>query len=214
MLWHRIGIVTDIVIGGLASGGSAARHLLPPFLPRENSPCAKHAKFQSNPAFFLQPLHMAVARMLLLLLLLPCSRAELVQVHLLTHHGAHGLPYATPTLSDLDRIPSAADLRWPWPGVYSSPNNQGPPLTTFGQAQLYSVGQHLRNRFMDSCTSGGVFCLLSGVDPPSAETVYIRATDLDRTLESAEALQRSLFPADPHRSPRPLHLPVHTVPQV
>ncbi|XP_043292714.1 testicular acid phosphatase isoform X3 [Cervus elaphus] len=129
---------------------------------------------------------------LLLLLLLPPALTEgpLVFVAVVFRHG--------------DRAPLASYPTDPHKEVASTlwPRGLG-QLTEEGVRQQLELGRFLRSRYEDFLSP-----------EYRREEVYIRSTDFDRTLESAQANLAGLFPeAAPGRSEaawRPI--PVHTVP--
>ncbi|XP_059733022.1 testicular acid phosphatase isoform X3 [Bos taurus] len=136
--------------------------------------------------------HPAGPLLLLLLLLLPPALTEgpLVFVAVVFRHG--------------DRAPLASYPTDPHKEVASTlwPRGLG-QLTEEGVRQQLELGRFLRSRYEDFLSP-----------EYRREEVYIRSTDFDRTLESAQANLAGLFPeAAPGRSEatwRPI--PVHTVP--
>ncbi|XP_029095246.1 testicular acid phosphatase [Monodon monoceros] len=132
------------------------------------------------------------AGLLLLLLLLPQALTEgpLVFVAVVFRHGDRAPLASYPT----DPHKEAVSTLWP--------RGLG-QLTGEGVRQQLELGRFLRSRYEDF------------LSPEYwREEVYIRSTDFDRTLESAQANLAGLFPeAAPGRSEatwRPI--PVHTVP--
>uniref|UniRef100_H2QGY5 acid phosphatase n=1 Tax=Pan troglodytes TaxID=9598 RepID=H2QGY5_PANTR len=137
--------------------------------------------------------HPAGPLLLLLLLVLPpraLPEGPLVFVALVFRHG--------------DRAPLASYPMDPHKEVASTlwPRGLG-QLTTEGVRQQLELGRFLRSRYE------------AFLSPEyRREEVYIRSTDFDRTLESAQANLAGLFPEAAPGSPeahwRPI--PVHTVP--
>ncbi|XP_003801494.1 testicular acid phosphatase [Otolemur garnettii] len=132
--------------------------------------------------------------LLLLLLVLPLQQAlpegPLVFVALVFRHGDRAPLASYPT----DPHKEAASTLWP--------RGLG-QLTREGVQQQLELGRFLRSRYEDFLSP-----------QYRREEVYIRSTDFDRTLESAQANLAGLFPEAAPGSPeadwRPI--PVHTVP--
>lgn len=76
-------------------------------------------------------------------------------------------------------------------------------LTTLGMQQTHALGQSLRKKYVDH------YHLL----PPvyRAETLYVRSTDFNRTLMSAQYVLAGLYPSRPGFYCQPI--PIHTVPK-
>ncbi|XP_044540292.1 testicular acid phosphatase [Gracilinanus agilis] len=131
--------------------------------------------------------------LLLLLLLLPVSwgsqpehpRGPLVFVTLVYRHGDRAPLDSYPTDPHKDRAT--------WPSGLGQ-------LTQEGVQQHLELGRFLRARY-------GAF-----LSPKyRREELYVRSTDYDRTLQSAQANLAGLFPGSP-LSPGWMPVPVHTVP--
>ncbi|XP_039321638.1 testicular acid phosphatase [Saimiri boliviensis] len=136
--------------------------------------------------------HPAASLLLLLLLLPPWALPEgpLVFVALVFRHGDRAPLASYPT----DPHKEAASTLWP--------RGLG-QLTREGVRQQLELGRFLRSRYE------------AFLSPEyRREEVYVRSTDFDRTLESAQANLAGLFPEAAPGSPeahwRPI--PVHTVP--
>ncbi|XP_070258358.1 testicular acid phosphatase [Myotis yumanensis] len=134
----------------------------------------------------------AIGPLLLLLLLLPQALGEgpLVFVAVVFRHGDRAPLVSYPT----DPHKEAVSTLWP--------RGLG-QLTSEGVRQQLELGRFLRSRYE------------AFLSPEyRREEVYVRSTDFDRTLESAQANLAGLFPeASPGRPEaawRPI--PVHTVP--
>lgn len=80
-------------------------------------------------------------------------------------------------------------------------------LTPRGMKQEYALGQHLRNVYVDK------YSLLPS--KYTAGTMYVRSSDFDRTLMSAQSLLFGLYPLGTGPSlPQGFQpIPVHTIPQ-
>ncbi|KAM6153417.1 testicular acid phosphatase [Erethizon dorsatum] len=136
--------------------------------------------------------HTAGPFLLLLLLGLPRALPDgpLVFVALVFRHGDRAPLASYPTDPHKDAVPTL------WPRGLGQ-------LTKEGVQQQLELGRFLRRRYK------------AFLSPEyRREEVYIRSTDFDRTLESAQAILAGLFPeASPRGSEadwRPI--PVHTVP--
>nr|KAF6408813.1 acid phosphatase 4 [Rousettus aegyptiacus] len=142
--------------------------------------------FQGHPA---GPLPLLL---LLLLLLLPQALPEgpLVFVAVVFRHGDRAPLASYPT----DPHKEAISTLWP--------RGLG-QLTPEGVLQQLELGRFLRSRYEDFLSP-----------KYQREEVYVRSTDFDRTLESAQANLAGLFseaaPGGPEAAWRPI--PVHTVP--
>ncbi|XP_046538097.1 testicular acid phosphatase [Equus quagga] len=142
----------------------------------------------AGPGFWGHP----AGRLLLLLLLLPPALMEgpLVFVAVVFRHGDRAPLVSYPT----DPHKEAVSTLWP--------RGLG-QLTREGVRQQLELGRFLRSRYE------------TFLSPKyRREEVYIRSTDFDRTLESAQANLAGLFPeaapGRPESAWRPI--PVHTVP--
>ncbi|KAM5237351.1 testicular acid phosphatase [Ctenodactylus gundi] len=131
--------------------------------------------------------------LLLLLLLLPPQALQdgsLVFVALVFRHGDRAPLASYPTDPHKDAVSTL------WPRGLGQ-------LTEEGVRQQLELGRFLRRRYKTFLSS-----------EYRREEVYIRSTDFDRTLESAQAILAGLFPEASPGSPeadwRPI--PVHTVP--
>ncbi|XP_005879624.1 PREDICTED: testicular acid phosphatase [Myotis brandtii] len=134
----------------------------------------------------------AIGPLLLLLLLLPQALGEgpLVFVAVVFRHGDRAPLVSYPT----DPHKEAVSTLWP--------RGLG-QLTSEGVRQQLELGRFLRSRYE------------AFLSPEyRREEVYVRSTDFDRTLESAQANLAGLFPeagpGRPEAAWRPI--PVHTVP--
>ncbi|XP_041054374.1 lysosomal acid phosphatase-like isoform X2 [Carcharodon carcharias] len=78
-------------------------------------------------------------------------------------------------------------------------------LTQFGMRQHYMLGQYLRHRYKDFLNSSY-----------DREEIYVRSTDVDRTLMSAQSDLAGLYPPREYQIFKPdlnwQPIPVHTVP--
>ncbi|XP_067883590.1 lysosomal acid phosphatase-like, partial [Heterodontus francisci] len=79
-------------------------------------------------------------------------------------------------------------------------------LTQVGMRQHYELGQYLRRRYKDFLNSSY-----------DRHQIYVRSTDVDRTLMSAESDLAGLYPPHGHQIFNPdvnwQPIPVHTVPE-
>ncbi|XP_037029743.1 prostatic acid phosphatase-like [Bradysia coprophila] len=119
------------------------------------------------------------------------ENGKLIFVHVLFRHG--------------DRTPIDPYPNDPWGNRTFWPVGWG-QLTNLGKQQHYNLGKWLRNRY-DNLIS----------DKYSKDTVFIRSTDVDRTLMSAEADLAGLFPPTKDQLWNPSipwqPIPVHTMPE-
>lgn len=104
-----------------------------------------------------------------------------------------------------DRTPIKAYPTDPYRNVSSWPVSWG-QLTNEGKERHYKLGQYNRQRY-------GQF--LS--EAYNSDEVFIRSTDVDRTLMSAECHLAGLFPPTPNQTWNPdlqwQPIPIHTVPK-
>ncbi|KRY35034.1 Testicular acid phosphatase -like protein, partial [Trichinella spiralis] len=108
------------------------------------------------------------------------------------HMYRHG--YRTP----LGTFPTDEYQEWAYPNGFRQ-------LTKLGCQQQYELGQYLRSRYANFLS-----------DHYNASEVYVRSTDTDRTLSSAECNLAGMFPPDEsqiwNENIRWQPVPVHTLP--
>ncbi|KRY48613.1 Prostatic acid phosphatase [Trichinella britovi] len=108
------------------------------------------------------------------------------------HMYRHG--YRTP----LGTFPTDEYQEWAYPNGFRQ-------LTKLGCQQQYELGQYLRGRYANFLS-----------DHYNASEVYVRSTDTDRTLSSAECNLAGMFPPDEsqiwNENIRWQPVPVHTLP--
>ncbi|XP_059831359.1 lysosomal acid phosphatase [Hypanus sabinus] len=136
---------------------------------------------------------MAGAGLLCVLMLLglqrPVAGRALKFVNLVFRHGDR---------SPIGGFPKDPNTEADWPQGFGQ-------LTQTGMRQQYALGQYLRNRYHGFLNS-----------TYDRYEIYIRSTDVDRTLMSAESNLAGLYPPQGHQVFRPdlkwQPIPVHTVP--
>ncbi|CAF4747263.1 unnamed protein product [Pieris macdunnoughi] len=116
------------------------------------------------------------------------------------------LRYAAVIYRHGDRTPVDTYPTDPWGEESFWPVKFG-QLTNIGKMQHYKLGQWLRQRYVNFIT-----------DEFDPEAVYVRSTDVDRTLMSAQANLAGMYPPDVNSTWNPKlfwqPIPVHTEPEV
>nr|XP_033784554.1 lysosomal acid phosphatase [Geotrypetes seraphini] len=136
---------------------------------------------------------MATLRLLLGLFLAAASLTEARQLHLVTLLYRHG------DRSPIKTYPMDPYQENAWPQGFGQ-------LTQVGMKQHWNLGKRLKTRYTGFLNASY-----------DRQEIYIRSTDCDRTLMSAEVNLAGLYPPDDHQVFHPniswQPVPIHTVPE-